>query len=33
MISDLCYAIVFVIETIISIIYFNKKFKLKKIIG
>lgn len=30
MISDLCYAIVFVIETIISIIYFNKKFKLKK---
>lgn len=33
MISDLCYAIVFVIETIISIFYFNKKFKLKKNYG
>lgn len=30
MISELCYAIVFVIETIISIFYFNKKFKLKR---
>ena len=30
MISELCYAIVFVIETIISIFYFNNKFKLKR---
>ena len=30
MISELCYAIVFVIETIISIFYFNEKFKLKR---
>ena len=30
MISVLCYAIVFVIETIISIFYFNNKFKLKR---
>lgn len=30
MISELCYAIIFVIETIISIFYFNNKFKLKR---
>lgn len=30
MISELCYAIVFVIETIISVFYYNKKFKLKR---
>lgn len=30
MISELCYSIVFVIETIISVFYYNKKFKLKR---
>ncbi|MCH5296706.1 MAG: GHKL domain-containing protein [Ruminococcus sp.] len=33
MISELCYAIVFIIETIISIFYFNKKFRLKRNYG
>ena len=29
MISNVCYAIVFIVESIISIIYFNKKFQAK----